>query len=161
MGMTIVKNNMSVRSFLDFRRRIIMQVRDVMSTNVQSCSVNDDLKTAASIMQNSNIGSLPIVENNQVVGVVTDRDMVIRGLTNGTANDSIQNVMSNNVITIAPTASLEEAGQLMSQHQIRRLPVVENGNLVGMVSLGDLAVREQGNQNAGEALTQISKNELF
>ncbi|WP_211705194.1 CBS domain-containing protein, partial [Mycobacterium tuberculosis] len=87
-----------------------MQVRDVMSTNVQSCSVNDDLKTAASIMQNSNIGSLPIVENNQVVGVVTDRDMVIRGLTNGTANDSIQNVMSNNVITIAPTASLEEAG---------------------------------------------------
>lgn len=138
-----------------------MQVRDVMSTNVQSCSVNDDLKTAASIMQNSNIGSLPIVENNQVVGVVTDRDMVIRGLTNGTANDSIQNVMSNNVITIAPTASLEEAGQLMSQHQIRRLPVVENGNLVGMVSLGDLAVREQGNQNAGEALTQISKNELF
>lgn len=156
-----MKNNMSVRSFLDFRRRIIMQVRDVMSTNVQSCSVNDDLKTAASIMQNSNIGSLPIVENNQVVGVVTDRDMVIRGLTNGTANDSIQNVMSNNVITIAPTASLEEAGQLMSQHQIRRLPVVENGNLVGMVSLGDLAVREQGNQNAGEALTQISKNELF
>lgn len=69
--------------------------------------------------------------------------------------------MSNNVITIAPTASLEEAGQLMSQHQIRRLPVVENGNLVGMVSLGNLAVREQANLNAGEALTQISKNELF
>ncbi|GLB60961.1 CBS domain-containing protein [Cytobacillus sp. NCCP-133] len=137
-----------------------MQVRDVMSTNVQSCSVNDDLKTAASIMQSSDIGSLPIVENNQVVGMVTDRDMVIRGLTNGTANDTVRNIMTNHVVTIAPTASLEEAGQVMSQNQIRRLPVVENGNLVGMLSLGDLAVREQANLNAGEALTQISKNDL-
>jgi CBS domain-containing protein len=137
-----------------------MQVRDVMSTNVQSCSNQDSLSTVASRMQNSNIGALPVVENNQIVGMVTDRDMVIRGLTNGNTNDSIQNVMSNHIITISPTASLEEASQLMSQHQVRRLPVVENGNLVGMVSLGDLAIREQANQNAGQALTQISKHDL-
>ena len=111
-------------------------------------------------MQDLNIGSLPVVENNQVVGMVTDRDMVIRGLTNGNVNDTIQSVMSNNVVTISPDASLEEATQLMSQHQIRRLPVIENGNLVGMVSLGDLAVREQANQNAGHALSQISQQNL-
>ncbi len=137
-----------------------MQVRDVMSTSVQSCSNQDDLSTVASKMQALNIGSLPVVENNQVVGMVTDRDMVVRGLTNGAPNDSIQSVMSNNVVTVSPTASLEEAAQLMSQHQIRRLPVVENGNLVGMVSLGDLAVREQADQKAGQALTQISKSDL-
>lgn len=137
-----------------------MQVRDVMSTSVQSCSNQDNLSTVASKMQTLNIGSLPVVENNQVVGMVTDRDMVVRGLTNGAPNDSIQSVMSNNVVTVSPTASLEEAAQLMSQHQIRRLPVVENGNLVGMVSLGDLAVREQANQKAGQALTQISKSDL-
>ncbi|WP_313804403.1 CBS domain-containing protein [Cytobacillus sp.] len=138
----------------------MMQVRDVMSTSVQSCSNQDDLSTVASKMQALNIGSLPVVENNQVVGMVTDRDMVVRGLTNGAPNDSIQSVMSNNVVTVSPTASLEEAAQLMSQHQIRRLPVVENGNLVGMVSLGDLAVREQADQKAGQALTQISKSDL-
>lgn len=137
-----------------------MQVRDVMSTSVQSCSNQDDLSTVASKMQALNIGSLPVVENNQVVGMVTDRDMVVRGLTNGTPNDSVESVMSNNVVTVSPTASLEEAAQLMSQHQIRRLPVVENGNLVGMVSLGDLAVREQTDQKAGQALTQISKSDL-
>lgn len=137
-----------------------MQVRDVMSTNVESCSNQDTLSAVASKMQSLNIGSLPVVENNQVVGMVTDRDMVVRGLTNGNPGDSINNVMSQNVVTISPTASLEEAGQLMSQHQVRRLPVVENGNLVGMVSLGDLAVREQANENAGQALTQISKQGL-
>ncbi len=137
-----------------------MQVKDVMSTNVQSCSVNDDLRKVASIMQSSDIGSMPILENNQVVGMITDRDMVIRGLTNGTANDTIQTIMTNNVVTISPDASLEEAGQLMAQNQIRRLPVVEGGNLVGMISLGDLAIREQANENAGQALTQISKHDF-
>jgi CBS domain-containing protein len=137
-----------------------MQVRDVMSTSVQSCSNQDNLSTVASKMQALNIGSMPVVENNQVVGMVTDRDMVVRGLTNGAPNDSIQSVMSNNVITVSSSASLEEAAQLMSQHQVRRLPVVDNGNLVGMVSLGDLATREQADQKAGQALTQISKNDL-
>lgn len=137
-----------------------MQVRDVMSTSVQSCSNQDNLSAVASKMQALNIGSMPVVENNQVVGMVTDRDMVVRGLTNGAPNDSIQSVMSNNVITVSSSASLEEAAQLMSQHQVRRLPVVDNGNLVGMVSLGDLATREQADQKAGQALTQISKNDL-
>ncbi|WP_180968141.1 CBS domain-containing protein [Cytobacillus massiliigabonensis] len=137
-----------------------MQVRDVMSTNVQSCSNQDNLSTVASKMQELNIGSMPVVENSQVVGMVTDRDMVVRGLTNGAPNDSIQSVMSNNVITVSSSSSLEEAAQLMSQHQVRRLPVVDNGNLVGMVSLGDLAIREQADQKAGQALTQISKSDL-
>jgi CBS domain-containing protein len=139
---------------------MIMQVKDVMSTNVESCSNQDSLSTVATRMQNSDIGALPVVENNKIVGMVTDRDMVIRGLTNGNVNDSIENVMTNNIITISPTSSLEEAAQVMSQHQIRRLPVVENGNLVGMLSLGDLAIREQANQNAGQALSQISKHDL-
>ncbi|GGB68965.1 CBS domain-containing protein [Fictibacillus barbaricus] len=135
-----------------------MQVRDVMSTNIQSCSNQDSLQEVASKMEAQNIGAVPVVENGQVVGMVTDRDLAIRGLTNGSSN--VSQVMSNNIVTIASDASLEEASALMSQHQIRRLPVVDNGQFVGMLSLGDLAVREQSNQSAGNALSQISQNNL-
>ncbi|MBM7703157.1 CBS domain-containing protein [Metabacillus iocasae] len=136
-----------------------MRVRDVMSSNVQSCSNQDALSSVASKMQSSNIGALPVVENNQVVGMITDRDMVVRGLTSGNANSNVSSVMSNHVISVSPDASLEEAASIMSQNQIRRLPVIENGSLVGMVSLGDLSVRQQADQSAGQALSHISEKE--
>ncbi|GAA0319635.1 CBS domain-containing protein [Bacillus carboniphilus] len=132
-----------------------MRVRDVMSTNVQSCSNQDNLETVAQKMQSLNVGSLPVVENGQVVGMVTDRDLAIRGIAGH--QNSISQVASHNVVTCSPDASLEEAAALMSQNQVRRLPVVENGQLVGIVALGDLAVREQSNESAGGALTNISK----
>jgi CBS domain-containing protein len=135
-----------------------MKVREVMSTNVECCSNQDSLQTIASKMESLNVGAIPVVENGQVVGMVTDRDLALRGLgSNGSGNAS--QVMSNNVVTISPDASLQEASALMSQHQIRRLPVVENGNLVGMLSLGDLAVEQMSNDSAGDALTQISQND--
>ena len=137
-----------------------MQVRNVMSTDVQCCSTQDTLSTVASKMQSLNVGALPVVDNENVIGMVTDRDMVVRGLTNGNSGDSIQSVMSSSVVTVSADASLEEAAQLMSQHQVRRLPVIENGHLVGIVSLGDLAVREQADHSAGQALSQISQQNL-
>ncbi|RLQ97361.1 CBS domain-containing protein [Falsibacillus albus] len=135
-----------------------MQVRDVMSTNVQSCSNQDSLQDVANKMHSSNIGAIPVVQNGQVVGMVTDRDLAIRGVTDGNAHSSVSQIMSNNIVTVQSDASLEEAAALMSQHQIRRLPVVDNGQIVGMLSLGDLAVRDQSNNSAGGALSQISKN---
>lgn len=68
--------------------------------------------------------------------------------------------MTHNVVSVSPDASVEEAAQLMAQHQIRRLPVVENGQIVGMVALGDLSVSEKSNEKAGEALTQISQQNI-
>jgi len=136
-----------------------MQVRDVMSRNVESCSRQDSLQTISSKMESLNVGAIPVVDNGQVVGMVTDRDLALRGIGHDGVDNASQ-VMSNNIVTISADASLEEASALMSQHQIRRLPVVENGNLVGMVSLGDLSTQELSNESAGEALTQISQNDF-
>jgi CBS domain-containing protein len=133
-----------------------MQVRDVMTANVEACSAQDTFQSAANKMSTMGVGALPVVQNGQVVGMVTDRDLVVRGLSHNNAAGNIQGVMSNHVVTVSPDASVEEAAALMSQHQVRRLPVVENGNLVGMLALGDLAVQQQSDERAGAALSQIS-----
>ncbi|WP_235822187.1 CBS domain-containing protein [Gottfriedia luciferensis] len=135
-----------------------MKVRDVMSKNVECCTNQDSLQSVASKMESLNVGAIPVVENGQVVGMITDRDLALRGIGNESSNAS--QVMSNNIVTIDGNASLQEASNLMAQHQIRRLPVVENGNLVGMLSLGDLAVQQQSDESAGEALSQISQNDI-
>ena len=136
-----------------------MRVKDVMSSNVECCSNQDSLQSVASKMETLNVGAIPVVENGQVVGMITDRDLALRGINQG-GNANASQVMSNNIVTIDCNASLQEASNLMSQHQIRRLPVVENGNLVGILSLGDLAVQEQSDESAGEALSQISQNNI-
>lgn len=136
-----------------------MRVKDVMSSNVESCSNQDSLQSVASKMETLNVGAIPVVNNGQVVGMITDRDLALRGISQG-GNANASQVMSNNIVTIDCNASLQEASNLMAQHQIRRLPVVENGNLVGILSLGDLAVQEQSDESAGEALSQISQNDI-
>ncbi|PGL71314.1 CBS domain-containing protein [Bacillus sp. AFS055030] len=130
-----------------------------MSSNVECCSNQDSLQSVASKMESLNVGAIPVVENGQVVGMITDRDLALRGINQG-GNANASQVMSNNIVTIDCNASLQEASHLMAQHQIRRLPVVENGNLVGILSLGDLAVQEQSDESAGEALSQISQNDI-
>ncbi len=136
-----------------------MQVRDVMSTNVEAASSMDSLQTVASKMNSKNVGSVPVVDNGQVVGMVTDRDITTRGVSEG-QKENVSQVMSQSVVSISPDASVEDAAALMSQHQVRRLPVVENGQLVGMLAIGDLAVREKSDESAGSALSQISENHL-
>ncbi|PET74938.1 CBS domain-containing protein [Bacillus sp. AFS001701] len=130
-----------------------------MSSKVECCSNQDSLQSVASKMETLNVGAIPVVENGQVVGMITDRDLALRGINQG-GNANASQVMSNNIVTIDCNASLQEASNLMAQHQIRRLPVVENGNLVGILSLGDLAVQEQSDESAGEALSQISQNDI-
>ncbi|MBM7649432.1 CBS domain-containing protein [Bacillus ectoiniformans] len=134
-----------------------MKVREVMSTNVACCTGQDSMETAADKMESLNVGAIPVVNKGQVIGMVTDRDLAIRGVAHNGA-ENISQVMSQNVVTISPDASVEEAAALMAQHQIRRLPVVEDGQLVGMLSIGDLSVNELSNETAGVALTDISKN---
>jgi CBS domain-containing protein len=90
--------------------------------------------------------------------MITDRDLVIKGIAEKKPNSSkVTDVMSEELITITAEASVEEASKLMAQHQIRRLPVVENQKLVGIVSLGDLSTFRYANERAGEALSDISE----
>ena len=136
-------------------------VREVMSTNVDVCTPLDNVFEVATKMKDLNVGAIPIVENNQIIGMITDRDLVVRGIAEKhPGSNPVTNVMSENLVTISPDASLEEASKVMAENQIRRLPVVENGQLVGIVSLGDLATNQYSDDSAGEALSEISEDHL-
>lgn len=134
-------------------------VRDVMSTNVEYCTPVDNAFEVASKMKDLNVGAIPIVENGNLLGMITDRDLVVRGIAEKrSGSNAVTNLMSQELITVSPTASVHEAAQIMAEKQIRRLPVVENGQLVGIVSLGDLAVENESDQKAGYALSEISES---
>lgn len=134
-----------------------MQIKDVMTNNVTSVNSNSSISDAANVMKNLNVGSVPVVEQNKPVGIVTDRDIAIRNVAStGDANNSVKDVMSSNLIYGTPDMTTQEAAKLMSEKQIRRLPIVDQGNLIGIVSLGDLAVQSKSDMEAGKALTGIS-----
>lgn len=134
-------------------------LRDVMSSDVTHLSPNDNLYEAALLMRQNDIGAIPVCENGQLRGMITDRDIVVRGIAQKKPSSSeIQDVMSRHLVYGNPDMSIDEASKLMADSQVRRLPVVENNQLVGIVSIGDLAVRDSYMNEASDALSQISHN---
>ncbi|KAB3534846.1 CBS domain-containing protein [Alkaliphilus pronyensis] len=135
-----------------------MKVRDVMTSNIIAANSNTSIAEVAKKMRDLNIGAVPICdENNYPIGIVTDRDIVIRGVVDGlTSSDDIGEIMSKQVIYVSPDMHVHEAARLMGEKQIRRLPVIENGRIIGMVSIGDLAVQNIYENDAGHALSEIS-----
>jgi CBS domain-containing protein len=134
-----------------------MNIRDVMTSNPRTVSPSDTIQSAARIMRDEDTGAVPVVENGRPVGMVTDRDIVVRAVANGELNRPVRDVVSGNVVTARPDMSTKEAAQLMSEYQVRRLPVVENDCLVGIVSIGDLAVKEADDKRMGDVLQEISQ----
>ncbi|WML49376.1 CBS domain-containing protein [Neobacillus sp. PS3-34] len=135
------------------------KIREIMTDKVESCTLLDNIYEVAVKMKELNVGAVPIVDKNKLVGMITDRDIVIRGVAEKhPGSTKVEDIMSNDLITISPDASSEEAVRLMADHQIRRLPVVENGQLIGIVALGDFAVRQLTDDQAKKALTEISES---
>lgn len=135
-----------------------MKIKDIMTTDVKSVSPNDSLSQAALLMEQLNVGSVPVVDNNKVVGIVTDRDIALRNVARGqNPNQKVSDVMTTNVTSAPPDMDVHSAADIMASNQIRRLPVVDNGNLVGIVAIGDLAVEDIFENEAGEALHDISQ----
>ena len=135
-----------------------MKIRDVMTSNPRTVSPNDTIQTAARVMQAEDTGAVPVVNNGQVLAVVTDRDIVVRVVAEGGSLSSpVGDIATKSVVCATPDMSTREASDLMSEHQIRRLPVVENDRLVGIVSLGDLAVKEGKDSRWGDTLQSISE----
>lgn len=134
-----------------------MNIRDVMTSNPRTVSPADTIQNAARIMRDEDTGAVPVVDNGRPVGIVTDRDIVVRAVAEGELNRPIRDIVSSAVVTARPDMSTKEAAQLMSDHQVRRLPVVENDRLVGIVSLGDLAVKDDNDKRVGDALQDISQ----
>jgi CBS domain-containing protein len=134
------------------------KIADIMSADCVTVTPQDNLYEAASLMKDHDIGFVPVIEGRKLIGVITDRDLVIRGYAEkqpGTI--SVKEVLTEDVQTVTPQMSVDEAAGIMASSQIRRLPVVENGQLMGVVSLGDLAVREIFVNEAGESLSTISE----
>lgn len=135
-----------------------MQVKDIMSSKIESVSPDAPIQQIARCMRDEDIGAVPVTDEGRVVGVVTDRDLVLRCLAEDGADLSgltADQVMSRNVISCYEDQSLEEAAANMQAATVRRLAVTDRDErLVGMVSIGDLATQEP--QRAGSALDTIA-----
>ena len=134
-----------------------MNIREVMTANPQCVSPGDSIENVARIMRDCDTGAVPVVDNGRPVGMVTDRDIVIRAVADGQLNRAVREVASTGIICASPDMSTREAEELMSEHQIRRLPVVENDRIVGIVSIGDIAVKEAKDKHTGDTLERISE----
>lgn len=133
------------------------RIHEMMSKDVECCTLLDNMYEVAVKMKEWNVGAIPIVDNGKLVGMITDRDIVIRGVAEKhPGSTKVESIMSGELITCHPDTSSKEAAELMAKHQIRRLPVVENEKLVGIVSLGDFATNKLTDSVAGKALSEIS-----
>lgn len=135
------------------------KIRDIMTEKVETCSLLDNVYEVAVKMKDLNVGAIPIVDQERLVGMITDRDIVLRCMAEKQpASSKVEEIMSNKLITISQDTPSRDAAKLMAEHQIRRLPVVEGDKLVGIVSLGDFAIRELTDDQAKQALTEISES---
>jgi CBS domain-containing protein len=137
-------------------------VRNTMTENPRSIGASASVVEAARLMREEHIGSLPITDDEQLVGMITDRDITMRVVAEAADPEmtSVGDVYSRDLITVEPDEDLEDALQLMARHQVRRLPVVENGVLVGIVAQADIALSESEKTGAlVEAISERSERE--
>jgi CBS domain-containing protein len=137
----------------------MQKVSEVMSTDVQTISPDDTIEEAAQEMRDGDFGLVPVVEDEELIGVITDRDIAIRAVAEGKDSGTpVREVMSEGVVWASEDDSIEDAARIMSDNQIRRLPIVdEEQHLVGIVSLGDFAVDSSDIEPVVEALSDISR----
>ena len=138
-----------------------MKVRDVMTAPAIRIHPEETVCVAARTLARYNIGVLPVCgADGHVCGLVTDRDLVTRCVASGRspAATTVREVMTGQVLSVQPDMDVGVAAHLMGRRQVRRLPVLENGKLCGMVSIGDLASREESVMDAADALSDIASN---
>ena len=134
-------------------------IREVMSSNPRTVSAEQPVVEAARLMRDEDVGLTPVVEGDRLVGTVTDRDIVVRVVADGRDPQSVtaREIASTELVTVDPQQDLDEALRLMAQHQIRRLPVVEeDGRLIGVVAQADVA-QHASDEQTGEVVQQISQ----
>jgi CBS domain-containing protein len=134
-------------------------VGEVMTRRPRSVTPETPVTQVAELMEAEDVGAIPVVEGDRLVGMVTDRDIVVRAIAKGKdpRGMPVAEVSSRDLVTVDPDDDLSDALQLMAQHQVRRLPVVEDDNrLVGVISQADIAL-EAKEKHAGEMLEEISR----
>jgi CBS domain-containing protein len=131
--------------------RMAQSIRDVMSANPITMPVASTVSEAARTMREANIGDIIVLEGDQLYGIVTDRDIVVRTVAEGRDPETatLGDICSREMTTLSPTDIVEDAVRLMRDKAIRRVPVIENGTPIGIVSLGDLAVSQDLHSTLG------------
>ncbi|MCL2589029.1 MAG: CBS domain-containing protein [Oscillospiraceae bacterium] len=138
-----------------------MLISDMMSPNVVSITTEEPAALAARLLYRHNIGALPVCgEDGRLRGILTDRDIVLRCVAaeNDPATTPVKEIMSKGVVSVSPNDDARVATRIMAAEQVRRLPVLSDGKVVGMISLGDLAKTRSYDMEASKALTEISTN---
>ena len=117
-----------------------MKVKDIMTNHVCCVSPDMTIENASKLMCGADIGVVPVCDSGGIVGIVTDRDIITRGISQGfSAGEAIAKIMTKGVASISPDADIKDAVRLMGEYQVRRLPVVSGREIVGILSVGDLA----------------------
>lgn len=134
-----------------------MRVSAVMSSPVHRISPEQSIFDAAKLMASDDIGALPVIDDDELVGIVTDRDIIVRAVANGIdLDEGVTSIMSRDVQTCRPNDDLGEVLDQMADLQLRRLPVSgDDGSVVGILTIGDVARAEPGEDEVGEALSEI------
>jgi CBS domain-containing protein len=138
---------------------VVMKVKDIMSKDIASVRSDDSIERAAQLMKQYNCGSIPVCTQDKLIGIITDRDIAVRSVASGqdVTEERISDIMTDSVVFASPELDVNDAAVLMSDRQIRRLPVVENGSLIGIVALGDISLEPACQDCAEDALSNISK----
>ena len=137
-----------------------MKAKDIMTENPECATPGTTVADVAAIMRDMNVGVVPVTDDDRLLGVITDRDITIRVTAAGMAPQdvTVQDFMSPNVVTVSPDDSVDDVRKLMADHQIRRVMVVDDGKLVGVVSLGDVALNERDKDaKTGQVLEKVSE----
>jgi CBS domain-containing protein len=133
-------------------------IREVMTTDVRACEPNVAVTDAAKLMAKEDVGPIPIVEEGRLVGLITDRDIVVRVIAEGKDPKltKVGQIATKDLVNVSPDADLDEALKLMAERQVRRLPVVEGDRLIGIVAQADVARMGKDKKN-GEVVEEISR----
>jgi CBS domain-containing protein len=135
------------------------QVRDVMTANPKTCSTDASVADAAKAMAKEDVGPIPVVDGERLVGILTDRDIVVRVVAEGRdpQTTTVGEVATSGPTSVAPDEELDRALQLLAEQRVRRLPVVEGERLVGIVAQADIA-RQGDDARTGQVVEQISED---
>jgi CBS domain-containing protein len=135
------------------------KVREVMTSNPETCSTDATVAEAAKAMAKHDVGPIPVVDGERIVGLLTDRDIVVRVVAEGLNPESttVGEVASSDLSTVSPDEDLDQALRLLAERQVRRLPVVEGDRLVGILAQADIA-RHGDDSRTGQVVEQISED---
>ena len=134
-----------------------MQLKNIMTKDVSTISPDSTINEAAQLMKELDVGSIPVCKGTKPLGIITDRDITLRNVAEGEdPNNTVKEIMTDDLVYGSPDMSVDEAAKIMADNKIRRLPIVENDNLIGIISLGDIAVESTADVEIGETLSSIS-----